>query len=252
MGEDDIDYEKKSGTNTFVEFYKVFGHEKDQKAPSFAEAEKWLEEKGRATPVSSGSNIGSSLPSVLSYARIEHKIVRSRFPSNCKYRKYCKLQLVPASYGEIEPTDFKEGDKKFVSGCLFFLTVLYPDSLEVGQLVDQEEEIRAAGWIGTIVTKVCSMNRVSDTEFGKLPLKPEHLSSTQLMLIPPQRVHDFVNSNMPGNSITMLQDREALKDVLSDFSTTINQAVLHSHQPSCAEPHTQLVSGWSSTTTSIS
>lgn len=56
-------------------------------------------------------------------------------------------------------------------GCLFFLTVLYLDSLEVGQLVDQDEETRAAVWTGTLGSKVCSMNRLTDNDFGKLLLK---------------------------------------------------------------------------------
>ncbi|CAL5029950.1 unnamed protein product [Urochloa decumbens] len=35
MGAKEIDYEKKSGADTFVKFYKVFNHEQDQKAPPF-------------------------------------------------------------------------------------------------------------------------------------------------------------------------------------------------------------------------
>jgi hypothetical protein len=34
-----IIYENSSGSDTFAQFYKVFGHEKDQVAPSFTEVE---------------------------------------------------------------------------------------------------------------------------------------------------------------------------------------------------------------------
>ena len=47
MGPNLIDYEKKSGAESFIEFYKVFGHENDQKAPTFIETEKWLSGKGK-------------------------------------------------------------------------------------------------------------------------------------------------------------------------------------------------------------
>ncbi|RLN40122.1 hypothetical protein C2845_PM01G07450 [Panicum miliaceum] len=42
IGQMNIDYEKKSFAGTFAEFYEVFEHEDDQKAPTFAEAKNWL------------------------------------------------------------------------------------------------------------------------------------------------------------------------------------------------------------------
>lgn len=42
MGDKHIDYEKKGYSDMFAEFYKLVGHEHDQKAPTFIEAEKWF------------------------------------------------------------------------------------------------------------------------------------------------------------------------------------------------------------------
>ena len=40
MGATLIDYEKESYSETFIQFYKVFGHENDQNAQTFVEVEK--------------------------------------------------------------------------------------------------------------------------------------------------------------------------------------------------------------------
>ena len=40
MGPDSVIYEKKSYSDTFTEFYEVFGHENDHMAPTFVEVEK--------------------------------------------------------------------------------------------------------------------------------------------------------------------------------------------------------------------
>ena len=42
-----IDYEKKSYSETFMEFYKFFGHENDHNAPTFVEVEKRLFSEGK-------------------------------------------------------------------------------------------------------------------------------------------------------------------------------------------------------------
>ena len=42
-----IDYEKKSYSKTFIEFYKLFSHENDQNATIFVEVEKWLFGEGK-------------------------------------------------------------------------------------------------------------------------------------------------------------------------------------------------------------
>ena len=47
MGPNSVVYEKKSYSDTFTEFYQVFGHENDHKAPSFVEVEKWLSGEGK-------------------------------------------------------------------------------------------------------------------------------------------------------------------------------------------------------------
>lgn len=47
IGKQYIDYEKKSFAATFAEFYIIFNHEHDQKAPTFAEAGNWLLYNGK-------------------------------------------------------------------------------------------------------------------------------------------------------------------------------------------------------------
>ncbi|CAN6243077.1 unnamed protein product [Urochloa humidicola] len=83
-----------------------------------------------------------------------------------------------------------------------FPQILYHDSLEVGDLVDQQEETRASVWTGTLVSKISAMDRVSSNQFGKLELKQQYRGRDQGELIPPERVEEFIDSNMAGNNIT--------------------------------------------------
>ena len=48
------------------------------------------------------------------------------------------------------------------------LQILYFDSLDIGDIVNKDVEVRAAVWTGNLVSKVCLMDRVSDSQFGKL------------------------------------------------------------------------------------
>ena len=47
MGPNPVVYEKKSYADTFSEFYQVFGHDNDHKAPTFVEVDKWLSGEGK-------------------------------------------------------------------------------------------------------------------------------------------------------------------------------------------------------------
>ena len=51
------------------------------------------------------------------------------------------------------------------------MQILYLDSLDIGDIVNQDKEVRAAAWTGQLVSKVCLMDRVSDTQFGKLQVR---------------------------------------------------------------------------------
>ncbi|CAO2146194.1 unnamed protein product, partial [Urochloa humidicola] len=70
-------------------------------------------------------------------------------PEQITHYNWCELVVERLIKGIRE---FKEGKVKFLSGCLFFLTILYLDSLEVGDLVDQQQETRASVWTGTLVS----------------------------------------------------------------------------------------------------
>ena len=54
MGATLIDYEKESYSETFIQFYKVFGHENDQNAQTFVEVEKQLFGEGRSQQMTNG------------------------------------------------------------------------------------------------------------------------------------------------------------------------------------------------------
>ena len=54
------------------------------------------------------------------------------------------------------------------------LQILYLDSLDVGDIVNKDLEVRAAAWTGQLVSKVCLMDKVSETQFGKLQVRFMH------------------------------------------------------------------------------
>lgn len=43
------------------------------------------------------------------------------------------------------------------------MQILYLDSLDVGDIVNKDLEVRAAAWTGQLVSKVCLMDKVSET-----------------------------------------------------------------------------------------
>jgi hypothetical protein len=56
------------------------------------------------------------------------------------------------------------------------LQILYLDSLDIDpKLVDQSEAVRAAAWTDPLISKVCSMDRISDNAFGKLSVKKKQV-----------------------------------------------------------------------------
>ena len=59
----------------------------------------------------------------------------------------------------------------FRSICSPHLQILYLDSLDIGDIVNKDVEVRAAVWTGKLVSKVCLMDRVSDSQFGKLQVR---------------------------------------------------------------------------------
>ena len=121
-----IDYAKNSFADTYEEFYKVFNHENDQKAPTFTEAENWLLGEGKKRSDTlwlwywlefaiSSFLCPTSNPSLC--VRAFHAIANIE-----KIDKYnwCGLVVERLIRGI---TEFNEVGKKSVSGCLFLLTV---------------------------------------------------------------------------------------------------------------------------------
>ena len=54
------------------------------------------------------------------------------------------------------------------------MQILYLDSLDVGDIVNNDLEVRAAAWTGQLVSKVCLMDKLSETQFGKLQVRFMH------------------------------------------------------------------------------
>ncbi|XP_039841720.1 uncharacterized protein LOC120702004 [Panicum virgatum] len=69
------------------------------------------------------------------------------------------------------------------------------------------------------------MDKISSTEFGKLHLKAKYQMNSPNMLIQPERIDEFLNSNMPAESVTM--NRNTFKQAISEFSLAINEAVVN-------------------------
>lgn len=126
MGPNSVVYEKKSYSDTFTEFYQVFGHENDHKAPSFVEVEKWLSGEGK-------NSIDDKWLKVWLMFAISTFLCPTSSPKLCvrafisisitkeiKGYNWCKLVVDRLIKGIAK---FKSGKRKFVSGCLFFLTV---------------------------------------------------------------------------------------------------------------------------------
>ncbi|RLN33835.1 uncharacterized protein C2845_PM03G28860 [Panicum miliaceum] len=242
IGGEQIDYAKNSFTDKFEEFYKVFNHENDQKASSFMEAEKWILGKGkrRSDTLWLQYWLEFAISSLLCHTSSTTLCVRAfhAISDSEKISKYnwCRPVVERLIKGIIE---FNNGERKSMSGCLLFLTIrciivfpffthmiLYLDALDTGDLVGQTAEVRASVWTRSLVTQITGMDRVSDTEFGKLhilQLKAQYQRNPTHMLIQPQMIDEFVSLNMATGSITM--DREDFKRAISDFSLPINEAV---------------------------
>ncbi|KAG2641567.1 hypothetical protein PVAP13_2KG181574 [Panicum virgatum] len=103
--------------------------------------------------------------------------------------------------------------------------ILYLDALDICDIVDQTAKVRASVWTQSLVTRITAMDRVSSTEFGKLHLKAKYQMNSPNMLIQPERIDEFVNSNMPAESVTM--DRNTFKQAINEFSLAINEAVVN-------------------------
>ena len=205
-----IDYAKNSFADTYEEFYKVFNHENDQKAPTFTEAENWLlgEGKKRSDTLWLWYWLEFAISSFLCPTSNPSLCVRAfhAIADIEKINKYNWYRLVVEKLIR-GITEFNEVGKKSVSGCLFLLTVrwiiphvffyshnasyfvfaqlynlssthylqiLYLDALDAGDIVDQTAKVRASVWTRSLVTRITTMDKVSNNEFGKLHVS--HLS----------------------------------------------------------------------------
>jgi len=126
MGPNPVVYEKKSYADTFSEFYQVFGHDNDHKAPTFVEVDKWLSGEGKKSTddkwlkvwlMFAISTFLCPTSSSKLCVRAFHSIAITK---DIKGYNWCKLVVDRLIKGIAK---FKAGKRKFVSGCLFFLTV---------------------------------------------------------------------------------------------------------------------------------
>ncbi|WVZ77104.1 hypothetical protein U9M48_025005 [Paspalum notatum var. saurae] len=80
--------------------------------------------------------------------------------------------------------------------------ILYLDSIDTRDIVDQTAEIRVSVWTASAVGKAIAMDKLSAKEFGKLHLKPQFNNT---LLIQHHQVERFVRANFSAQRITLSQ-----------------------------------------------
>jgi hypothetical protein len=126
VGGEHIIYENNSGSDTFTQFYKVFGHKKDQVAPNFTQVENWLLDEGKGNLsdkwlqywlIFAISTLLCPTSSTKLCVKAFHSVANPRDVGNYNW---CQLVVERLKKGIIE---HKENNRKFVLGCFLFLTV---------------------------------------------------------------------------------------------------------------------------------
>ncbi|WVZ77095.1 hypothetical protein U9M48_024996 [Paspalum notatum var. saurae] len=183
---------------------ELVGHEEDQKAPSFAEAEQWLLNDGKSSSDEKWLNcwllyaISTLLCPTSATSLCVHGFHVIRDVGNVTRYNWCSL-VVERLVKDIK--DFKDGKQNFVTGYLFLLMILYLDSIDTRDIVDQTAEIRVSVWTASAVGKAIAMDKLSAKEFGKL------------------------------------HSQEDVKSAFGNFTNAINQAVLNLAKQLCQHPY---------------
>ncbi|KAM0841938.1 hypothetical protein ACQ4PT_058695 [Festuca glaucescens] len=120
-------------------------------------------------------------------------------------------------------------DKKNVGGCLFYLLILYLDSLDIQSLRIPDGTPRICGWDQKLLNKVIMMDRKNRTCFGKCFFKMEEATrkiksrGTSVLLGDVSAIANFVSANVrPEYS---QQNKEVLCKATGNLCASITDAL---------------------------
>ncbi|TVU26800.1 hypothetical protein EJB05_29364, partial [Eragrostis curvula] len=198
MGRDDVDAKLVKGSQTYKTFQQVFGYNSGR-APSVTSIESQLAQMKKGDDKFLQYWMVFCLSTFLCPTTSPSININFFQPvvnvNEIKNLKWCKLIVEKIKKGI---SSFRDNpNKKTISGCLLFLTLLYLDSLEVGNIVDREAKVRASVWTNNLVKKVIKMDQISANKYGKLKLKREFQDSTHLVLGNDHGLQTFINMNVP-------------------------------------------------------
>ncbi|TVU31882.1 hypothetical protein EJB05_23586, partial [Eragrostis curvula] len=169
MGRDDVDAKLVKGSQTYKTFQQVFGYNSGR-APSVTSIESQLAQMKKGDDKFLQYWMVFCLSTFLCPTTSPSININFFQPvvnvNEIKNLKWCKLIVEKIKKGI---SSFRDNpNKKTISGCLLFLTLLYLDSLEVGNIVDREAKVRASVWTNNLVKKVIKMDQISANKYGKL------------------------------------------------------------------------------------
>ncbi|KXG29390.1 hypothetical protein SORBI_3004G029800 [Sorghum bicolor] len=139
--------------------------------------------------------------------------------SKVKELNWCKfvVDTLKGSVGKMHKKDS-------VLGCLYFLSILYLDSLEVGNIQVPEKQPRVAAWNMKLINKVIKMDTNTNGTFGKLKLKKLAGSVTETSLFGDfQDIDNFIShrASAPMSSKKKRKLSEVVKKACIGFTEVI-------------------------------
>uniref|UniRef100_A0ACD5TMC7 Uncharacterized protein n=2 Tax=Avena sativa TaxID=4498 RepID=A0ACD5TMC7_AVESA len=150
------------------------------------------------------------------------------FPSLVDVRSIKELNWCRFVVEQLENCISSYGKKNTVGGCLFYLLILYLDSLDIQGLGIPDGTPRVSAWDQKLMSKVIVMDRKTRTCFGKCFLKREptyktHSRSASVMLGDASAIANFVSSNvLPEYSP---QNKEVLRKATGNLCASITDAL---------------------------
>ncbi|KAM0883158.1 hypothetical protein ACQ4PT_031842 [Festuca glaucescens] len=157
------------------------------------------------------------------------KVSPRYFPSlvdigSIKELNWCKFVVE-----QLENCISSYGKKNTVGGCLFYLLILYLDSLDIQSLRIPDGAPRISAWDQKLLNKVIMMDRKNRTSFGKCFLKREEAtrkiksSGTSVLLGDVSAIANFVSANvLPEYSP---QNKEVLCKATGNLCASITEAL---------------------------
>ncbi|TVU26803.1 hypothetical protein EJB05_29367, partial [Eragrostis curvula] len=167
-GELTIDYNSRGDSETRRMFQELFGCKKGR-APLFTTVEDFLKESDEADEKFIMTWLCFALSTFLCPKMSYHLSYRGFHAmtniSDITKHNFCKLLVEQLRVGI---QDFISKKKQSVSGCLFFLMILYLDSLSVPNMSIPDEKHQVSVWNETLIQKVIQLDKISKNRFGKL------------------------------------------------------------------------------------